>query len=220
MTIWLEIPSVVWTDNCVIGFPNFAEILSWIELCPDGVALSSRRSHFSCTQFPYQGLACPDHDICRPDGESDARNFHIWNSRVLTIKTAVRMSEFECATCLMDERIRTGIHIVRTVAVVFPYLCFGKKSHSWLNTEWRLDMLRKRPDRCKLEQFEASRHTGRSGLKVLVIRKNDAWTVEHPDGNPRRPILLQGIQFYWLVDCAESSRNISLKKTSENWLNP
>jgi hypothetical protein len=28
----------------------------------------------------------------------------------------------------MDERIRTGIHIVRTVAVIFPNLCFGKKS--------------------------------------------------------------------------------------------
>jgi hypothetical protein len=30
----------------------------------------------------------------------------------------------------MDERIRTGIHIIRKIAVIFPYLCFGKKSHS------------------------------------------------------------------------------------------
>jgi hypothetical protein len=38
--------------------------------------------------------------------------------------------DFECMTCLMDEHVWTGIHIVRTVAAVFPYLCFGKKSHS------------------------------------------------------------------------------------------
>jgi hypothetical protein len=31
---------------------------------------------------------------------------------------------------------------------------------------------------------------------------------------------MQGIQFLWLGICAEFSRNISLKKTFENWLNP
>jgi hypothetical protein len=51
----------------------------------------------------------------------------------------------------MDERIRTGFHIVRTVAANFPYLCFGKKSRSWLKTEWRSDVLLKRLDGCKLE---------------------------------------------------------------------
>jgi hypothetical protein len=56
----------------------------------------------------------------------------------------------------MDERVRTGIHIVQTIAAIFPYLCFGKKSHSWSNTEHRPDVLLKRPDGCKLEQFEAS----------------------------------------------------------------
>jgi hypothetical protein len=25
-------------------------------------------------------------------------------------------------SCLMDERVRTGIHVVRTVAAIFPYL--------------------------------------------------------------------------------------------------
>jgi hypothetical protein len=63
---------------------------------------------------------------------------------------------FECATCLMDENVRTGIHIVRTVAAIFPYLCFGKKSHSWSNTECHSDVLLKCSDGCKLEQFEAS----------------------------------------------------------------
>jgi hypothetical protein len=35
---------------------------------------------------------------------------------------------FECMTCLMKESVRTGTHIVRTVAAVFPYLCFGRNS--------------------------------------------------------------------------------------------
>jgi hypothetical protein len=81
-------------------------------------------------------------------------NFHIKAWRIQTMKTVVRTVNlmhaisiyeacasgprrplsrslnFECTTCLMDERVQTGIHIVRTVAAVFPYLCFGKKSHS------------------------------------------------------------------------------------------
>jgi hypothetical protein len=56
----------------------------------------------------------------------------------------------------MDERIQMRIHIVWTFAVIFPYLCFGKKSCSWLNIECRPDVLLKRLDGCKLEQFEAS----------------------------------------------------------------
>jgi hypothetical protein len=43
-----------------------------------------------------------------------------------------------------------------------------------LNTKSLPDVLLKRLDRCKLEQFEASRHRGRSGRKVLVVRTDDA----------------------------------------------
>jgi hypothetical protein len=67
-----------------------------------------------------------------------------------------RRLNFECTTCLMDERVQMGIHIVQMVAAIFPYLRFGKTSHSWSNTECRPDVVLKRPDRCKLEQFEAS----------------------------------------------------------------
>jgi hypothetical protein len=92
---------------------------------------------------------------CRPDGRtSAARNFHIKALRVRTIGMVVwtvdlmhtisiyvarasgprRLSsgrlDFECTTCLMDDPDRTGIHIVRTAVAIFPYLCFGKKSHS------------------------------------------------------------------------------------------
>jgi hypothetical protein len=41
----------------------------------------------------------------------------------------------ECMTCLMKESVQTGTHIVRTVAVIFLYLYFGKKSHSQYNLE-------------------------------------------------------------------------------------
>jgi len=51
----------------------------------------------------------------------------------------------------VDDRVWTGIHNVRTVAAIFPYLCFGKKSHSWSNTKCRSDVLLKRSDGCKLE---------------------------------------------------------------------
>jgi hypothetical protein len=157
---------------------------------------------------------------CRPDSRTlAARNFHIkgwrvWTkgSIVLTVDLMhtisiyeVRASEpwgltsgrldFECMTCLMDERVRTGIHIVWTIAAVFPYLCFGKKYHSWLNTECRPDVLLKHPDGCKLEKFEASRHRGRSGRKVLIVRTDDAWTVKHLDGISRRLDSCKGSDF-------------------------
>jgi hypothetical protein len=48
-------------------------------------------------------------------------------------------------------------------------------------------MLLKRLDGCKLESFEASRHRGRSGWNVLVVRTDDAWKVECPDGISHRP---------------------------------
>jgi hypothetical protein len=63
------------------------------------------------------------------------------------------------------------------------------------NTGWFLDVLLKRPDGCKLEQFEASRHRGRSGRKVLVDRMDDAWTVENPDGITRRSNGCKGTEF-------------------------
>jgi hypothetical protein len=76
---------------------------------------------------------------------------------------------------------------------------------AWSNTECRPDVLLKRPDGCKLEQFEASRHRGRSRRKVRVVRTDDAldrwaserydtssgrmmlWTEGRPDGMTCRP---------------------------------
>jgi hypothetical protein len=73
------------------------------------------------------------------------------------------------------------------------------------NTESCPDGLLKRLDRCKLEQFETSRHRERSERKVLVVRADDAldkcasgrydtlfgrlalWTDGDPDTMTRRP---------------------------------
>jgi hypothetical protein len=118
--------------------------------------------------------------------------YEAWASRSWRL-TSGRL-DFECTTCLMNERVRTGIHIVRTVATVFPYLCFGKKSYSWSNTEWRSNVLLKRPDGYMLEQFEASWHRGRLGWKVLVIRMDDTWIVESLDGISCRPDCCKGTE--------------------------
>jgi hypothetical protein len=76
MSVWLDKPR-----RCLDGrhkasvrttvrsaFQNFAEILSCFEPHPDGVALSSGWSHFSCTQFSYKGFARPDQGNGRLDG--------------------------------------------------------------------------------------------------------------------------------------------------------
>jgi len=135
------------------AFQNFAEILSWFEPRPDAVALLSDGRTFTASNFHIKAL-----------------RISIYVALALgPRRLASRHLNFECATCLMDEYVRTGIHIPRTVATIFPYLYFGKKSHSWSNTKWRPDVLLKHLDGCKLEQFEASRHRGRSRRKVLVI---------------------------------------------------
>jgi len=176
--------------------------------------------------------------LCRLDDRTLATcNFHIKAWGVWTIASIVRTVDlmhaisiyearasgpwrltfgrldFDCMTCLMNERVRNGIHIVWMVATVFPFLCFGRKSHSWSNTGRRPDVLLKRPDGCKLEQFEASRHRGRSGRKVLVVQTNDAldrWASRQYITSSGR---LQGIRFLWLVDSAESSR-----RTLNSWI--
>jgi hypothetical protein len=182
MSVWLEIP----------------------RRHPDGRHKASRwttmGSAFQILEKFFLELSCVQTVLpCRPNGRTlAARNFYIKASCVRTMTSVVRKVNlmhaisiyevrafgpwrpssgrlnFECETCLMDERVRTGIHIVRMVATVFPYMCFGKKSHYWSNTEWRPDMLLKLPDGCKPEEFEACRHRGRSGRKVLVVRTNDA----------------------------------------------
>jgi hypothetical protein len=81
-----------------------------------------------------------------------------------------------------------------------------RNPEAWSNTESRPDVLLKRPDECKLEQFETSRHRGRSEQKVLIVRTDDTldrwasgrlalWTNGHPDGITCRSDGWQGTKF-------------------------
>jgi hypothetical protein len=107
---------------------------------------------FCCKSFLFERcvrMVLP----CRLEGRTfAASNFHIEASRVRTGRMVVRTADLmhaisisdarasrpwwlasgrldlNCDTCLMDEHVWTGIHVIRTVAVIFPYLCFGKKS--------------------------------------------------------------------------------------------
>jgi hypothetical protein len=65
-------------------------------------------------------------------------------------------------------------------------------------------MLLRCPDGCNLEQFEASRHRGRFGRKVLVIWTDDALTVERPDRISCRPDGCKGFNCSYL----ESVQNL------------
>jgi hypothetical protein len=112
---------------------------------------------------------------------------------------------FVCTSCPIKDSARTGTHIFWLVATVFQYLCFGKKSFNLSNTERRPDMLLRCSDGCNREQFEASRHRGTSGRKVLVIRTDDALTDERPDGIPRRSDRCKGTELYYFKSCTESS---------------
>jgi hypothetical protein len=86
------------------------------------------------------------------------------------------------------------------------HICVLERNpEAWSNTECRPDVLLKRPDKCKLEQFKTSRHRGRFGQEVLVVRTNDAlnrwasgryhtssrwlelWTDGRSDGMTHRP---------------------------------
>jgi hypothetical protein len=158
---------------------------------PNGRTSAAHNFHIKALLFRTKGIVVRTVDLMHAISISDACESRPW-------RQAFGHLDFESDTYLMDES-------VRTVAAIFPYLCFGKKSYSWLNTECRLNVLLKRPDGCKLEQFEASRHRRRSGRKVLVVRTDDAldswasrWYITSSEQ-------LQGIWFFWLVDCAESS---------------
>jgi len=95
--------------------------------------------------------------------------------------------DLNCDTCLMDECVRTGFHVVQTVTEIFPYLCLERNLEALSNTESSPDGLLNRPDGCKLKQFEASRYGERFGRESTsfgrIMLKSDVC----PDGLTRRP---------------------------------
>jgi hypothetical protein len=190
--------------NCTTGFPNSYDILSWLELGPDGVALASGRLHISYTQFPYQGLEHPDHESCRPDGWIDACIFHIWSLSVRSMKTDVRTVEL-CMHDLPYEGERSDRNTHRPDGCsCLPIYVFWKEIFQPVEYWNLLDMLLRSSDGCKMEQFEGSRHRGRSRRKVLIVWTDDAWTVERSDGISRRPDGCKASNFFNL----ESVQNL------------
>jgi hypothetical protein len=95
----------------------------------------------------------------------------------------------------MDERVWTGINVVRTVAAIFPYMCLERNSEAWSNIESRPDVLLKRSDGCKLEQFEASRHRGMSRWESTSSGCMMLWTDGRPQGMTRCLDGWQGTKF-------------------------
>jgi hypothetical protein len=145
-------------------FPNLSRVRIVVLCRPNGHTSAASNFHIKASCVRMKGMVVWMVDLMHAISISDAR---VSGPRGLT---SGRL-DFECDTCLMNGRVRTGFHIVWMVAANFPYLSFGKKSRSWSNTECRSDVLLKRSDGCKLE---ASQHRGRSGQKVLVVRTDDA----------------------------------------------
>jgi hypothetical protein len=175
MSVWLEIPRHLLDSRHKASgrttvrsafqishkfFPELSRVRTVLPCRPDGRTLAARNFHTKAWRFRTITYAIRTVNLMHTISIYEAHASGLW-------KLSSERLNFECMTCLMNERVRTEIHIVRMVAAVFPYLCFGKKYHSWSNIEWRPDVLLKRSDGCKLEQFEASRHRGRSGRMML-----------------------------------------------------
>jgi len=191
----------------------------------------SSRSNTWAESYDQNTGGRPDNITERPNGQlqppfqNSAESFHHKDvsglcfpsvrtvSLMLHIITLIRLERpvhgvwrpngWTSSTRLALSRIEFGRehYIVRIVAAVFPYLCFGKKSFYLSNTERCLDVLLRRPDGCNWEQFEASGHQGTSGRKDLVVWTNDALTDKRLDGIPRRPDGCKGIELH----CFESA---------------
>jgi len=123
-----------------------------------------------------------------------------------------------CDSCLVYECVQTGIHVVRTVASIFPYLNLERKSKA----DRSLDVVRMgcwdvRTDASWNRSFSMQ---WRVWTEIHVVRTNDAWSVwasgrlelwtdERPDGLTRRPDCWQGTNFsdlqnllkhFWIVE--------------------
>jgi len=136
---------------------------------------------------------------CHPDGRtSTASNFLIKASHVRTgemvVRTvdlmyaisisnarasrpcwlAYRRLDFECDTCLMNKWVRTGIHVVRTVAAIFPWSLRVVRTCCW------------------------NVRTGASGWYDISSRWLAIWKDGRLDGMTRRPNGWQGTKFFAL----------------------
>jgi len=112
---------------------------------------------------------------------------------------ASRCLDLKCNTCLMDESIQTGFHVVWTAAAISPYMCLERNPKAWSKSESRLDGLLNHPNECMLEEFEASWHRGRSGRESTSSGRDDAlvWCAS------RRYDTLSGGLMQWPAGCLD-----------------
>jgi hypothetical protein len=89
----------------------------------DGRTFTLSNFHTKASRIRTKGMVVRMIDLMHAIPVSDA---HASGPRRLT---SGRL-DFEYDTYLMDERVWKGIHVVRTVAVIFPLLCFIRKSHT------------------------------------------------------------------------------------------
>jgi hypothetical protein len=142
---------------------------------------------------------------CRPDGRTfAASNFHIEALRVRTGRMVVRMVDLMHAR---PDHADWHPDVWIWIAILALWMStFGRESTSsrrlqqsshicvlernpeaWSNTEDRPDELLNRLDGCKLEQFEAFRHRGRSGRESISSGRMMLYSDGRPDGLTRRP---------------------------------
>jgi hypothetical protein len=86
-----------------------------------GRTFAASNFHIEASSIRAGRMVVRTTDLMHAISISDARASKPW-------WLASGRQDLNCDTCLMDERFRTGIHVVRTVTAIFSYLCFGKKS--------------------------------------------------------------------------------------------
>jgi hypothetical protein len=178
---------------------------------PDQGGWPSGRLIFN-TQFPYKMSARPDHDR-QVSGrlKLNAQFPYLLNARPDQVGWTSGRLYLNCNSWLMYERVQTGIHVVRTVASIFPYLNLERKSEAYRS----LDVV---GTGCWDVQTDASWNRSfsmqwRVRTEIHVVQTNDArsvwaferygtssgrmeqWTDERSDGMTRRPDGWQGTDF-------------------------
>jgi hypothetical protein len=121
--------------------------------------------------------------------------------------------DLNCDTFLMDERVRTGYHVVRTVATIFPYLCLEKKSWSLIEhwessgraaetsgrmqagVVWSFSTQRKVRTEIHVVRTDYAFVWCASGRYVTSSGRLMHWTAGRPNGMTRRPDGWQGTEF-------------------------
>jgi hypothetical protein len=94
-------------------FPDLSRVQTVVPCLPNGRTSAASNFHIKSSHIQTKGMVVQTVDLMHAISISDARA-----SRPRGL-TSGRL-DFECDTCLMDECIRTGIHVIRTVAVIFP----------------------------------------------------------------------------------------------------